>query len=98
MAKVKGSRGSLRKKRAIVIRTPKGLEDAPKAGLILPDLGIIMEHFSQAQCMVIVCQRSLAAQELLAAGCEEETLREAVRLLQNVYNEIDAADRQLKCP
>jgi hypothetical protein len=54
-----------------------------------------MGHFAQALSLAVVCQRSLAAQELAAAGDEEETLREAIRQLRNVYNELDVAAGQL---
>jgi hypothetical protein len=53
------------------------------------DMGAILCQFGQALSMAVVCQRSLAAQELAAVGDEEETLREAIRLLRVVYNELD---------
>jgi hypothetical protein len=58
---------------------------------VSPDLLAIMEHFSQALSLVIVCHRSLAAQPSAGIGDEEETLRRAIRLLKDVYNEIDFA-------
>jgi hypothetical protein len=51
----------------------------------------IMEQFTQALSLVIVCHRSLAAQPSADVGDEEETLRQAIRLLRDVYNEIDLA-------
>jgi hypothetical protein len=56
-----------------------------------PDLWAIMEHFTQALSLVVVCQRSLAAQESADVGDEEETLRQSIRLLRDVYNEVDFA-------
>jgi hypothetical protein len=50
-----------------------------------------MEHFSRALSLVIVCHRSLAAQPTADVGDEDETLRRAIRLLKDVYNEIDLA-------
>ena len=51
----------------------------------------ILHRFAQALSLVIVCHRSLAAQESADVGDEEETLRRAIRLLQDVYNEVDLA-------
>lgn len=57
----------------------------------LPDLRDILCNFAQALSLAVVCQRSLAAQEVAAVGDEEEVLREAIRMLRKVYNEIDRA-------
>jgi hypothetical protein len=54
----------------------------------------IMGHFAEALSLVVVCHRSLAAQSSAGVGDEEETLRRAIRLLKDVYNEIDEADMQ----
>jgi hypothetical protein len=53
------------------------------------NLRAILHRFAQALSLVIVCHRSLAAQESAHIGDEEETLRRAIRLLQDVYNEVD---------
>ena len=63
---------------------------------ISPDLLAIMEHFSQALSLVIVCHRSLAVQPSVVVGDEEETLRRAIRLLKDVFNEIDLASMTMK--
>jgi hypothetical protein len=49
----------------------------------------IMGRFAAAISVVVVCHRSLDAQSLAAIGDEEETLRRAIRLLKDVYNEVD---------
>jgi hypothetical protein len=56
-----------------------------------PEFGAIMEHFVRALALIVVCQRSLAA-EVEEAVHEEEVLREAIVLLLDVYDEIDMAD------
>lgn len=57
----------------------------------------IMEHFAQALALVIVSHRSLAAAEpSTEVWNEEETLRRAIKLLNNVYDEIDAASIAMK--
>jgi hypothetical protein len=58
----------------------------------------IMGRFTQALSLVIVCHRSLAAQSSADVGDEEETLRQAIRLLKNVYNEIDLASMATTSP
>jgi hypothetical protein len=58
---------------------------------ISENLREILHHFAQALSLVIVCHRSLVAQESADVGDEEETLRRAIRLLQDVYNEVDLA-------
>jgi hypothetical protein len=60
------------------------------------DLTGIMERFTQALSLVIVCHRSLAAQSSADIGDEEETLRRAIRLLKDVYNEIDVTSTAMK--
>jgi hypothetical protein len=61
-----------------------------------PDLMTIMERFSQALSLVVVCHRSLAAQPSAGVGDEEETLRRAIRLLKDVYNDIDLASMAMR--
>jgi hypothetical protein len=57
----------------------------------------IMEHFAQALALVVVCHPSLAAAEPSAeVWDEEETLRRAIRLLKDVYDEIDVASMLMK--
>jgi len=48
-----------------------------------------MGRFAQALSIVIVSQRSLAAQELAEAGDEDATLQYAITELRDVYNELD---------
>lgn len=55
------------------------------------DLRAILGNFAQAVSIAVVCQRSLAAQELAQVGDEEEALREAIRQLRSVYTELDGA-------
>jgi hypothetical protein len=52
----------------------------------------IMGHFGRAISVVVVCQRSLAGQELLHAGDEDEALLEAITMLRRAYNELDVLD------
>jgi hypothetical protein len=47
--------------------------------------------FLLALSLVVVCQRSLAAQELKEAGDEDEALG-AITMLRVVYNELDILD------
>ena len=56
---------------------------------ISENLREILHRFAQALSLVIVCHRSLAAQESADVGDEEETLRRPITLLQDVYNEVD---------
>jgi hypothetical protein len=58
----------------------------------LRGMGSILDRFAQALSMTIVCQQSLAARVSAQAGDEEETLRVAIRLLKNVYNELDRVE------
>jgi len=91
VAKRKGNRSGRRK-----ARSAKGAPQEREATRLIPvpsDMSAILGHFAQALSMTVVCQRSLAAQELAAVGDEEETLREGIRLLRHVYNELDGAAR-----
>jgi hypothetical protein len=63
---------------------------------VSPDLFAIMGRFDQALSLVVVCHRSLAAQESADVGDEEEVLRRAIRLLRDVYNEIDLASGTMR--
>jgi hypothetical protein len=68
-------------------RRPKQNSTVPRA---LPDLSSIMVHFNKALSPIILCQRSLAESD--EAVHEEAVLREAIELLRQVYDEIDAAE------
>jgi hypothetical protein len=72
-------------------RARKDRKSASRANPVASKLWEIMGRFSQALSLVIVCHRSLAAQASADVGDEEETLRQAIRLLKNVYNEVDLA-------
>ena len=48
------------------------------------DRSAVLGDFAHALSIAVVCQRSLAAQELAQVGDEEEALREAIRQLRNV--------------
>jgi hypothetical protein len=52
-------------------------------------MGAVLGRLAQIISLVVVSQRSLAAQESAAAGDEEETLRLGIRLLRDVYSDID---------
>jgi hypothetical protein len=67
---------------------PEENSTVPRA---VPDLSSIMVHFNKALSPIILCQRSLV--ELDGAVHEEAVLREAIELLRQVYDEIDAAER-----
>lgn len=69
-------------------RRPKQNSTVPRT---VPDLSSIMVHFNKALSPIILCQRSLV--ELDGAVHEEAVLREAVELLRQVYDEIDAAEQ-----
>jgi hypothetical protein len=81
-----GSSHSLRKRR------PRGKPARPP----LPDLHAILTRFGHGLALVNVARRSLEAQELRGAGQEETVLRTGLAALDAVYNEIDAADCQLR--
>jgi hypothetical protein len=92
MADSNGNRRNARKGRTPARRAArKDRKAASPTKPVPPDLLTIMEHFSRALSLVIVCHRSLAAQPSADVGDEEETLRRAIRLLKDVYNEIDLA-------
>ena len=98
MANVSGKRrilgkGSLSGRRARKTQKGASLENPVETNL----LGI-MGRFTQALSLVIVCHRSLAGQSSADVGDEEETLRQAIRLLKNVYNEIDLASMAMPNP
>jgi hypothetical protein len=72
-------------------RSSKTRVDLSHPSPLPSDLMDILGNFAQAISLTVVCQRSLAAQEVAAAGDEEEALREAIRMLKRVYNELDRA-------
>jgi hypothetical protein len=92
MTKVKDRRSSLKKGRPLGHRARKNHQRAKfKVNPVSRALWEIMGRFAQAISVVVVCHRSLADQSLAAVGDEEETLRLAIRLLKDVYNEVDLA-------
>lgn len=91
MANVGNNRRSLRKGRLPGRRAPRDRKAASPTNPVSPDLSAILGRFAQALSLAIVCHRSLAAQASADAGDEEEALRQAIRLLKNVYNEVDVA-------
>jgi hypothetical protein len=92
MTKVKHRRSSLQKGQSPGQRARKNHQRAKLAvNPVSRKLQEIMGHFAEALSVVVVCQRSLATQSSAAVGDEEETLRRAIRLLRDVYNEIDVA-------
>jgi hypothetical protein len=91
MTKVKDVRSSVRKARQPSRGARKNRRAAIEVNPVSQLLAEIMGHFAQAISLVVVCHRSLAAQSLAAVGDEEETLRRAIRLLKDVYNEVDRA-------
>jgi len=88
MAKVNRKRDKSRKGPSPV-RAGNGHQT--EAGLDPPDLRAIQGNLAHALSLVVVCQRSLAAQALAEAGDEDETLCEAIRLLRSVHHELDIA-------
>ena len=91
MAKSSNNRRNPRAGQTTGRRARRGHKAASPTKPATPDLSAIMERFSQALSLVVVCHRALAAQPSAGVGDEEETLRRAIRLLKDVYNEIDLA-------
>lgn len=91
MANASNKRRILRKGEPSGRRTRKTRKGASLENPVETKLLEIMGRFAQALSLVIVCHRSLVAQSSADVGDEEETLRQAIRLLKNVYNEIDLA-------
>jgi len=92
MTKLKDRRSSLKKGQPLGHRERKNHQRAKfEVNPVSRKLQEIMGHFADALSLVIVCHRSLAAQSSAGVGDEEETLRRAIRLLKDVYNEIDEA-------
>jgi hypothetical protein len=90
MKKVKEGRSSSRKARPPGRRARENLQKAEiDVNTVSQLLEEIMGRFATAISFVVVCHRSLDAQSLAAVGDEEETLRRAIRLLKDVYNEVD---------
>jgi hypothetical protein len=88
---VSKNRKSLRKDRSPGRHSRNVRKMTSRVDPISENLREILHRFAQALSLVIVCHRSLAAQESADVGDEEETLRRAIRLLQDVYNEVDLA-------
>ena len=92
MTKVKDRRSSLKKGQPLGYRERKNHQRAKfEVNPVSRKLQEIMGHFADALSLVVVCHRSLATRPSAIVGDEEETLRRAIRLLKDVYNEIDQA-------
>lgn len=95
MANPRNTRKNLRKDRSLN-RVRKECIIASNSGPSSPALQAIMEHLAQALALVIVCHRSLEAQSSADVWDEQETLRRAIRLLKDVYDEIDRASTEIE--
>jgi hypothetical protein len=92
MTKVKDRRSSSKKGQPLGHRERKNHQRAKiEVNPVSRKLQEIMGHFADALSLVVVCHRSLATRPSAIVGDEEETLRRAIRLLKDVYNEIDQA-------
>lgn len=90
MTKVKDRRSSSKKGQPLGHRERKNHQRAKfEVNPVSQSLWEIMGRFAKAISVVVVCHRSLAAQPSAIVGDEEETLRWAIRLLKDVYNEVD---------
>lgn len=63
-----------------------------KAG---PDLDALLHRLGQSIALVAVAQRSLESQELVGTGQEAAVLEAGIAVLNEVYNDLDAAAGQL---
>ncbi len=92
MTKVKDRRSSLKNGQPLGHRARKNHQRAKiEVNPVSRKLQEIMGHFADALSLVVVCHRSLATRPSAIVGDEEETLRWAIRLLKDVYNEVDLA-------
>jgi hypothetical protein len=92
MTKMKDRRSSLKKGKSLGHRARKNHQRVKfEVNPVSQVLWDIMGRFARAISVVVVCHRSLAAQSSAVVGDEEETLRWAIRLLKDVYNEVDLA-------
>jgi hypothetical protein len=66
------------------------------AGAASADLWEILGRFDQALSLVVVAHRSLAAKESAEVGDEEEALRQGIRLLRNVHQELDRSGTAMR--
>ncbi len=60
-----------------------------------PDVHAIMARLGRAQALITVAQRSLEADDRTDAYPEAVVLKTGLAALDAVYDELDAADRQL---
>lgn len=67
-----------------------------KPALNIPDLNSLLGRFCDALALMAVACRSLEARELHATAQEALVLRAGLVRLDAVYNELDAADQQLR--
>jgi hypothetical protein len=81
-----GSRGRGRRSAAV----------ASAAGPVGPSLWEILGRFDRALCLLTVCHQSLAAKESAVVGDEEEVLRQGIRLLRGVHQELDRSAMRVK--
>ncbi|MDA8349431.1 MAG: hypothetical protein M0038_11615 [Pseudomonadota bacterium] len=61
----------------------------------VPDVHAIMARLGRAQALITVAQRSLEADDRMDAYPEAVVLKTGLAALDAVYDELDAADRQL---
>lgn len=98
MANASGKPRILRKGDSSGRRSRRTRKGASRENPVETKLLEIMGRFTEALSLIIVCHRSLAAQSSADVGDEEETLRQSIRLLKNVYNEIDLASMAMPNP
>jgi hypothetical protein len=65
-------------------------------GPVGPNLWEILGRFDRALSLLTVCHQSLAAKESAVVGDEEEVLRQGIRLLRNVHQELDRSGTKVK--
>jgi len=61
----------------------------------VPDVHAIMARLGRAQALITVAQRSLEADDRMDSYPEAVVLKTGLAALDAVYDELDAADRQL---
>jgi hypothetical protein len=69
---------------------------ASAPGPVGPSLWEILGRFDRALCLLTVCHQSLAAKESAVVGDEEEVLRQGIRLLRGVHQELDRSAMRVK--
>ena len=77
-------------------RGRRGAAVVAQSGAKSPDLWEILGRFDRALSLVVVAHRSLAAKESAEVGDEEEALRQGIRLLRGVHQELDRSAMRVK--